>query len=256
MVFDFTGRYPGTRMRRMRRDDFSRRLMREHRLPADDLIYPVFVLDGANREEPVQSLPGISRKSLDLLFPDAERCMRLGVPALALFPGHLTGAEIAGCCRGVAFGRPGAARRPRAEAALPGPGSHYRRRTRSLYEPRSGRARRCDRLCDERRNRCRAHPPGAVPRRGGRRHGRAVGHDGRAHRRDPRRARCRRLPADADSCLRRQIRVVVLRPVSRCRRLGGQPRLRRQVHLPDGPGEQRRGAMGSPPRPAKRAPTW
>jgi porphobilinogen synthase len=86
MGFDFSGRYPGTRMRRMRRDDFSRRLMREHRLVPDDLIYPVFVLDGARREEPVPSLPGISRKSLDLLLRDAERCIELGVPALALFP--------------------------------------------------------------------------------------------------------------------------------------------------------------------------
>ncbi len=86
MSFDFSGRFPGKRMRRMRRDDFSRRLMREHRLASDDLIYPVFVLDGTKREEPVPSLPGISRKSLDLLFRDAERCMELGVPALALFP--------------------------------------------------------------------------------------------------------------------------------------------------------------------------
>ena len=86
MSFDFCGRFPGTRMRRMRRDDFSRRLMREHRLSADDLIYPVFVLDGTKREEPVLSLPGISRKSIDLLQDDAERCVALGIPALALFP--------------------------------------------------------------------------------------------------------------------------------------------------------------------------
>ena len=86
MSFDFSGRFPGTRMRRMRRDDFSRRLMREHRLSADDLIYPVFVLDGTKREEPVPSLPGISRKSIDLLLSDAERCVALGIPALALFP--------------------------------------------------------------------------------------------------------------------------------------------------------------------------
>ncbi len=58
MGFDFAGQYPARRMRRMRRDDFSRRLVREHRLTADDLIYPVFVLDGARREEPVASLPG------------------------------------------------------------------------------------------------------------------------------------------------------------------------------------------------------
>ena len=70
----------------MRRDDFSRRLMRETRLTADDLIYPVFVLDGIGREEPVPSLPGVSRKSIDLLLADAERCVALGIPALALFP--------------------------------------------------------------------------------------------------------------------------------------------------------------------------
>ena len=86
MTFGFSGSFPARRMRRMRRDDFSRRLMREHRLTADDLIYPVFVLDGAKREEPVASLPGVSRKSLDLLLRDAERCLQLGVPALALFP--------------------------------------------------------------------------------------------------------------------------------------------------------------------------
>jgi len=86
MGFDFAGEYPARRMRRMRRDDFSRRLVREHRLTADDLIYPVFVLDGAKREEPVASLPGISRKSVDLLLRDAERCAELSIPALALFP--------------------------------------------------------------------------------------------------------------------------------------------------------------------------
>jgi porphobilinogen synthase len=86
MGFDYTGHYPVRRMRRMRRDDFSRRLMREHRLTTDDLIYPVFVLDGANRAEPVASLPGISRKSIDLLLHDAERCAELSIPAMALFP--------------------------------------------------------------------------------------------------------------------------------------------------------------------------
>jgi len=70
----------------MRRDAFSRRLMREQRLSADDLIYPVFVQDGARREDPVPSLPGIARKSVDLLLHDAERCLELGIPALALFP--------------------------------------------------------------------------------------------------------------------------------------------------------------------------
>ena len=78
--------FPGTRMRRMRRDDFSRRLMREAILTADDLIYPVFVLDGTHRVEPVSSMPGVERQSLDLLLKTAERALTLGIPALALFP--------------------------------------------------------------------------------------------------------------------------------------------------------------------------
>jgi porphobilinogen synthase len=81
-----SGRFPGTRMRRMRRDDFSRRLMREHRLHADDLIQPVFVIDGKNRSEPVASMPGIERVTIDKLLMQAEALLKLGVPALALFP--------------------------------------------------------------------------------------------------------------------------------------------------------------------------
>jgi len=86
MAFDFTGRFPAKRLRRMRRDDFSRRLARETRLSADDFIYPVFVQDGDKREAPVPSLPGVSRKSIDLVLRDADRCMQCGVPAIALFP--------------------------------------------------------------------------------------------------------------------------------------------------------------------------
>lgn len=80
------GQFPARRMRRMRRDDFSRRLMREHTLTPSDLIYPVFVLDGRNRREPVASMPGVERVSIDLLLPVAEECVQLGIPALALFP--------------------------------------------------------------------------------------------------------------------------------------------------------------------------
>lgn len=83
---DFNARFPGARMRRMRRDDFSRRLMRESVLTADDFIYPVFVLEGNNRVEPVASMPGVERQSLDRLLKTAERALTLGVPALALFP--------------------------------------------------------------------------------------------------------------------------------------------------------------------------
>jgi porphobilinogen synthase len=78
--------YPTTRMRRMRADDFSRRLMRETRLGADDLIWPVFVLDGESRTEAVDSMPGVERLTIDRLLPEAERCLELGIPAMALFP--------------------------------------------------------------------------------------------------------------------------------------------------------------------------
>ena len=86
MSFEFTGTFPSRRMRRLRRDDFSRRLAREHRLAPDDFIYPVFALDGEKREEAVPSMPGVMRKSVDLLLADAEQCVKLGVPAIALFP--------------------------------------------------------------------------------------------------------------------------------------------------------------------------
>ncbi|HEZ1381103.1 TPA: porphobilinogen synthase [Neisseria meningitidis] len=77
---------PASRMRRMRRDDFSRRLMREHTLTADDLIYPVFVLEGSAREEDVPSMPGVKCQSLDRLLFTAEEAVKLGIPMLALFP--------------------------------------------------------------------------------------------------------------------------------------------------------------------------
>lgn len=80
------GHFPQKRMRRMRRDDFSRRLMREHQLTADDLIYPVFVLDGTGKTEAIPSMPGMVRQTLDNLFYQAEQCVKLGIPAMALFP--------------------------------------------------------------------------------------------------------------------------------------------------------------------------
>jgi porphobilinogen synthase len=80
------GRYPQVRMRRMRSQAFSRRMMRETVLTAADLIYPVFVLEGKQRREPVASMPGIERLSIDLLLEDAEQALALGIPALALFP--------------------------------------------------------------------------------------------------------------------------------------------------------------------------
>jgi len=78
--------FPATRLRRMRRDDWSRRMVRESALSPSDFILPVFVLDGAKREEAVASMPGVKRQSLDLLLETAKRARDLGVPALALFP--------------------------------------------------------------------------------------------------------------------------------------------------------------------------
>ena len=78
--------FPYTRMRRMRKNDFSRRLMREHHLTADDLIYPMFVIEGAKVREAVPSMPNIDRVSIDLLLEEAKELVELGIPTIALFP--------------------------------------------------------------------------------------------------------------------------------------------------------------------------
>jgi porphobilinogen synthase len=78
--------FPLSRPRRLRRDDFTRRLVREHALTVNDLIYPVFVLEGEKRRESVASMPGVDRVSLDLLLHVAEECVQLGIPVMALFP--------------------------------------------------------------------------------------------------------------------------------------------------------------------------
>jgi porphobilinogen synthase len=80
------GSFPAVRMRRMRRAEFSRRLMREASLGTDDFIYPVFIIEGKGRTQKVDSMPGIERMTLDRLYPIAEQCLKLEIPALALFP--------------------------------------------------------------------------------------------------------------------------------------------------------------------------
>ena len=80
------GGFPQVRMRRMRRDEFSRRLMREHQLSVDDLIYPMFVLEGQGQREAIASMPGVERVSIDELLKEAAELVALGVPAIALFP--------------------------------------------------------------------------------------------------------------------------------------------------------------------------
>jgi porphobilinogen synthase len=83
--------FPNTRMRRMRYHDFSRRLMRENQLTADDLIYPLFVIDGDSQRESIASMPGVERLSIDLILEQADEITQLGIPAIALFP--VTSAE-------------------------------------------------------------------------------------------------------------------------------------------------------------------
>lgn len=79
-------KFPATRMRRMRKNDFSRRLMRENKLTVDDLIYPVFVLEGTNKRETIDSMSGVERLSMDLLVEEARELYILGIPAITLFP--------------------------------------------------------------------------------------------------------------------------------------------------------------------------
>ena len=95
------GRFPDRRMRRARRDDFSRRLVREARLAPDDLILPVFVREGRKVVEPVASMPGVSRRSVDELLPVVEQALTLGIPAIALFPVIDSAAEDRGRRGGV-----------------------------------------------------------------------------------------------------------------------------------------------------------
>ncbi|WP_295389224.1 porphobilinogen synthase [uncultured Thiodictyon sp.] len=101
--------YPLTRMRRMRRDAFSRRLMRENTLTPDDLIYPVFVLEGSGQREAVASMPGVTRLSIDLLVAEAREIAALGVPAMALFPVTPPSAKSEDACE--AFNPDGLAQR-------------------------------------------------------------------------------------------------------------------------------------------------
>ncbi|HUH00067.1 MAG TPA: porphobilinogen synthase [Gammaproteobacteria bacterium] len=93
MTVPVQAKFPTTRMRRLRRHDFSRRLVRESRLAVDDLICPVFVLEGEGRREQVPSMPGVERMSIDELLPEAEGWLSLGLPAVALFPVTAAGAK-------------------------------------------------------------------------------------------------------------------------------------------------------------------
>src|SRR6059058_2802840 len=84
--FTTLGRYPSTRLRRNRREDWSRRLVAEHKLSVDDLIWPVFVQEGRNERTPVASMPGVDRLSIDLFVEATKEARDLGIPAIAIFP--------------------------------------------------------------------------------------------------------------------------------------------------------------------------
>src|SRR3981189_2852330 len=84
--FSTLGRYPTTRLRRNRREDWSRRLVAETRLSVDDLIWPVFVQEGSNARTPVESMPGVDRLTVDLFIEAAKQARDLGIPAIAIFP--------------------------------------------------------------------------------------------------------------------------------------------------------------------------
>ena len=101
--------FPQTRMRRMRKHDYTRAMMAEHRLSTSDLIYPMFVLEGKNRSELVPSMPGIERVSIDLLIKEAEQLVELGIPAMAIFP--VTPAELKSDCASEAFNSQGLAQK-------------------------------------------------------------------------------------------------------------------------------------------------
>jgi porphobilinogen synthase len=84
--FDFSREFPVSRMRRMRKDEFTRRLMRETRLSVDDLIFPIFIVEGDKQKQSIESMPGIYRLSIDTLLEEAAELVALGIPAVALFP--------------------------------------------------------------------------------------------------------------------------------------------------------------------------
>lgn len=86
MSVSIQGQFPGRRLRRLRKHDFSRRLVAEHRISVNDLIYPMFILMGKDRREAVESMPGVERLSIDLMLEEAQYLAKLGVPAIALFP--------------------------------------------------------------------------------------------------------------------------------------------------------------------------
>ena len=241
------------RPRRNRKAEWSRRLVAENVLTVDDLIWPLFVCEGEKRREPVASMPGVERYSVDEIVRIAERAMKLKIPALALFPNtdpklrDERGSEALNpdnlVCRALSaikreFPELGLA----ADVALDPYTSHG-------HDGLLGR-----RKDSERRDRGRAGGAGARAGRCRLRRDRALRHDGRPRRRHPQGPRCRRPSRRADPRLHGEIRLGLLRPVPRRGRhqydIG-----RRQAHLSDGFRQRRRGAARGHCSTSRKAPT-
>ncbi|MBD1577268.1 porphobilinogen synthase [Vibrio sp. S11_S32] len=109
MSVSIQGQFPGRRLRRIRKHDFSRRLVAENKVSVDDLIYPMFVLMGKNRREAVESMPGVDRLSIDLLLEEADYLAKLGVPAIALFP--VVSQDVKSLCAAEAYNPEGLVQR-------------------------------------------------------------------------------------------------------------------------------------------------
>ena len=241
------------RPRRNRKAEWSRRMVRENVLTADDLIWPLFVIEGRTSAVAVASMPGVERLSIDLAVRGGRARGASWHPGLALFPIPTEAARRDGSeainpdnlvCRAMRA----------MKEAVPDDRRHLRRGARSLFQPRAGRpgARRRDR---QRRDGRDAGAAGAGAGGGGRRHHRAVRHDGRPRRRDADRRSTRRASTTSRSW--------PTRPSTRPRSTGRsatrsvrRPADRRQAHLSDGPGQRRRGAARSGASTSTRAPTW
>ncbi len=241
------GRYPGVRMRRMRQDDFSRRLMRESRLAVDDLICPLFVLEGSNQREDVASMPGVERLSIDLLLEEANALHQLGVPAVALFPVTPPAAKSDDAAE--AFNPDGLAQRAVRELKrqLPDLGVI----TDVALDPFTSHGQ--DGLIDASGYVLNDETVEVLVKQ-------ALSHaEAGADVVAPSDMMDGRIGAIRDALEaagHRNTRILAyaakyassfLRPVSRCRGLSGQSGRWQQIQLPDGPGQQRRSPVGSQP---------
>ena len=247
--------YPANRMRRLRQHGWSRRMVAEHRLAPSDLIQPMFILDGKSQRQAIESDAGDRPALRRPLVARGRTGAGAGASRHSALPGDAGRAQERGRARGLERRQPDVPGDPGDQAALPGSGRDRRRGARPLHQPRPGRA-PARRRHPQRRDDRGAGAPGGLPRCRRLRYRGALGHDGRPDRRDPQRARRRRVRADHDPILCRQIRLRLLRPVPRGGGLGGRARQGRQEDLPDGPGQRLRGPARGRAGHRGSAPTW